>query len=84
MSHLFDYRREVVYTEDMGPMDWRGRVYPAPSLDAEDVLNQEDTISLEDLEADEHSEFSAAGFDEQTPVDTFIRMNGDNRYVTEI
>lgn len=53
----------------------------------EDVLNQWDTISVQDLEEQEHepaSGFTTAGFAEETAVDTFIHMNGDTRYVTSI
>jgi len=50
-----------------------------------DVLNADDTISLEELEENEPaSDFTTAGFSEVTEVDTFINMNGDTRYVTSI
>lgn len=50
----------------------------------EDVLNQDDTISIEELEADEQSEMSRAGLDDLTPVDTFLNLNGESRFITEI
>ena len=54
-------------------------------MDPYDVLNQEDTISLEELEELETpTDFVTAGFAEETAVDTFINMNGATRYVTSI
>ena len=50
-----------------------------------DVLNDDETISLQDLEELETpTDFVTAGFAEETAVDTFINMNGDTRYVTSI
>lgn len=66
-------------------MDDRGRVYFAPDdLYDEDVMAQADTISIEELEPREKSQMEVAGLDDLTPVDTFIQMNGDARYVTEM
>lgn len=50
----------------------------------EDALNRDDTVSLDELEAHEPSQMSKAGIDDMTPVDTFIKMNGSNAYVTEL
>lgn len=50
-----------------------------------DVLNQDDTISMQDLEEPETpTDFQTAGFAEETAVNTFINMNGDTRYVHSI
>lgn len=49
-----------------------------------DILDQEDTVSLEELEDTEQSQMDRAGLDDLTPVDTFINMNGESRFVTEI
>lgn len=77
MSHIPYYGEDDL-------IDFRGRVYPAPELDAEDVLNQEDTVSLEELEDPAYDQMSRAGIDEQTATDTFLNMNGETRYVTDL
>lgn len=52
--------------------------------DPADVLNRPDTISLEELETPEQSQMDRAGIMNATSVDTFIGLNGDTAYVTEI
>jgi hypothetical protein len=54
------------------------------SGDEEDVLNRPDTISLEELETTEQSQMDRAGIMNETAADTFIGLNGDKIYVTEI
>lgn len=50
---------------------------------SEDALDQAVTISLEQLRQDnEPSEQQLAGIDDLTPVDTFIKGNGEAFYVT--
>lgn len=64
---------------------WQAELDLHIHLTSEDALDQEDTISLEDLrEEDEVDQMRKAGVHEGTPVDTFINMNGDTAYVTEI
>jgi len=50
-----------------------------------DVLDQPDTISIEELgETIGNDPMTIAGVDELTPVDTFLEMQGDTTYVTKI
>jgi len=51
----------------------------------EDVLDQPETISIEELgEIIGNDQMTTAGVDDLTPVDTFLEMQGDTTYVTEI
>jgi hypothetical protein len=50
--------------------------------DPEDVLNQRDTISIEELRDHELTAQELAGIDDLTPTDTFMKINGDTAYVT--
>ena len=52
-------------------------------LSYEDVYDQDDNISLEELEPYEQSQMERAGVDPLTPVDGFISMNGDKAFITE-
>ena len=54
------------------------------NADPADVLNRPDTISLEELETTEQSQMDRAGIMNETAADTFIGLNGDKIYVTEI
>lgn len=53
-------------------------------LSYEDVYDQDDNISLDELEPNEQSQMERAGVDPLTPVDGFINMNGDKTFITEI
>jgi hypothetical protein len=52
-------------------------------LSYEDVYDQNDLISLDELEPYEQSQMERAGVDPMTPVDGFINMNGDTAFITE-
>lgn len=69
MSHIPYYGEE--FADEIGPA-------------SEDVLDQADTVYLNDLEVDEPSELARAGVDDLTPVDTFLAMQGDRTYVTHL
>lgn len=59
--------------------------FDAVCHDAEDVLNQDDTISIEELDQDVvESDLTRAGIAEVTSVDKFIQLNGDTHYVERI
>ncbi len=54
---------------------------------SEDVLDQLDTMSLEELADEWDADLlvnltTAAGIDDLTPVDTFIHMQGDTSFVS--
>lgn len=52
-------------------------------LSYEDVYDQDDNISLDELEPYEQSQMERAGVDPLTPVDGYINMNGDTAFITE-
>jgi len=54
------------------------------SLFSEDVLDQDDTISISEITDNDQTSFERAGFAERTAVDTFLNMNGDACFVTDI
>jgi hypothetical protein len=59
--------------------------FDAVCHDAEDALNQDDTISIGDLDQDVvYSDLTRAGIAEPTSIDKFIQMNGDTSYVERI
>jgi len=63
--------------------DWRGRAYGAVG----DVLNEPDTISLDELRSEEgeydRDLMSLVGIDPLTPVDSFLAMQGRTSFLTE-
>ena len=54
------------------------------SIFSEDVLDQDDTISISEITDNDQTSFERAGFAERTRVDTFLNMNGDTFFVTDI
>lgn len=68
--------------DDTEPMvvstDLEKAMWPVSSSPSEDVMDQPDTISLGDLEA----EIEGSGVDPRTCVDTFVVLNGDTFFVT--
>ena len=48
-----------------------------------DVLDSPDLVSLDDLTTPHTSSMNRAGMDDLTPVDTFLRANGDYVYITQ-
>lgn len=55
--------------------------YAEPYIDIYDAY---DRLSLQDYEPQPLSQRSIAGIDDLTPVDTFLSMQGDTTYVTEV
>jgi len=49
-----------------------------------DVMDEHDTISIEELREEDYDQLSLAGVDDATPVDTFLDMQGRTSYVTEL
>ena len=62
--------------------DWEDVLLDWQHPNSEDALDQAGTFSLELLREGEPDAQELAGIDDLTPVDTFIKMNGDNAYVT--
>lgn len=85
MSHIpyFDEDHAIVVRDGTTPPSVLDFEYDASGL-SWDILDQEDTLSLEDLEDIPQTEMERAGIDDLTPADTFLNMNGDSRFITEI
>lgn len=53
-------------------------------VNGEDVMDETDTISIEELREDDYDQLSLAGVSEGTPVDKFLAMQGNTSYVSEL
>lgn len=64
-------------------MNYQDPEFPYDVL-SEDVLDEVDTISIEELEGAEQDQLSTAGIDGLTAVDTFLNLQGDKTFVTDL
>lgn len=69
MSHIPYYEEYIL--EQIGPA-------------SDDVMDQSDTTSLSEIEEAEQDQLSTAGIDDLTAVDTFLNMQGDTTFVTDL
>lgn len=69
MSHIPYYEEDIL--EQIGPA-------------SDDVMDQSDTVSLSEIEETEQDQLSTAGVDDLTAVDTFLTMQGDTTFVTDL
>lgn len=51
---------------------------------SEDALDQLDTVGLHEIEEIEPDQLAIAGVDHLTATDTFLNMQGDRTFVTDL